>query len=251
MLFRSDYLNNDENELLSIFFDKKIFSVVPSDFTVLNNYNFDKDINQVIDKDDKVIDFFQKRKVLATLKKEYLEYDYQETVKIQNILSSKSAFNPSTISFIGKSKKRNEAILERLISLNKGKIPTIFFACSNEHGKLISDLLTLNGVPNHGVFDDTNPQLREKYIKSFENSEYYILINNMILSTGFDSPNIKCVFISKPTNSIVLYSQMIGRGLRGPLMGGNAYCLLIDLKDNTQKFGEINFAYNYFNDYWR
>ena len=37
--------------------------------------------------------------------------------------------------------------------------------------------------------------------------------------------------IARPTTSPVIYSQMLGRGLRGPKFGGKTECLLIDLKD--------------------
>ena len=56
--------------------------------------------------------------------------------------------------------------------------------------------------------------------------------------------------IIRPTNSIVLYSQMIGRGLRGPKMGGNKECLLIDISDNYEKFSDENRAFDYFTEYW-
>ena len=50
-------------------------------------------------------------------------------------------------------------------------------------------------------------------------------------------------------NAIVLYSQMIGRGLRGPQMGGNEICLLVDVKDNLKQYNE-NMAFSHFNNYW-
>ena len=111
--------------------------------------------------------------------------------------------------------------------------------------------MTLKGINNHCIFGDTNDLLRKKYISDFEQGKYDILINNAILTTGFDSPRIRCVFITRPTNSIVLYSQMLGRGLRGKKMGGNEECLLIDVIDNLNKFTDENFAFNYFSVYWR
>ena len=70
-----------------------------------------------------------------------------------------------------------------------------------------------------------------------------------MLTTGFYATNIECVFIARPTQSIVLYSQMLGRGLRGPQMGGKERCLLIDVKDNLKKFDE-KMAFSHFNNYW-
>ena len=92
---------------------------------------------------------------------------------------------------------------------------------------------------------------RRNAISAFKNknNNVNIIINYGILTTGFDSTNIKCVFITRPTKSVVLYSQMIGRGLRGPLMGGNPECLLIDIDDNLDLF-DNDAAFSHFDDYW-
>lgn len=94
-------------------------------------------------------------------------------------------------------------------------------------------------------------QEREEAIRKFkdEDSEINILINYEVLTTGFDATNIECVFIARPTQSVVLYSQMLGRGLRGPQMGGKEKCLLIDVKDNLRSYNE-NMAFSHFNNYW-
>lgn len=52
------------------------------------------------------------------------------------------------------------------------------------------------------------------------------------------------------TQSVVLYSQMLGRGLRGLKMGGNDECLLIDVKDNLEKYNE-KMAFTHFENYWK
>jgi len=77
-----------------------------------------------------------------------------------------------------------------------------------------------------------------------------VLINYGILSTGFDAPNIGAVIITRPTSSMVLYSQMIGRGLRGPKVGGREECLLIDVKDNFIGYGDQQIMYDFFDGYW-
>ena len=95
-----------------------------------------------------------------------------------------------------------------------------------------------------------NKNNRRKTIESFKSGDFDILINYGVLSTGFDSPRIKTVVITRPTSSIVLYSQMIGRGLRGPAMGGSEYCKILDIKDNFINYGEIDKVYGFFDDYW-
>jgi superfamily II DNA or RNA helicase len=142
--------------------------------------------------------------------------------------------------------------MKRLRELNNDKIPTIVFACSVKHGQLLASMLSLEGIPNALVIGDMLPNDRVAAISSFKdrNNPINILINYEVLTTGFDATNIKCVFIARPTQSVVLYSQMLGRGLRGPQMGGNEECLLIDVKDNLEKFNE-KLAFSHFDNYWK
>ena len=129
--------------------------------------------------------------------------------------------------------------------------PTIVFACSVKHAQLLSAMLTLEDIPNAVVYGDMPSYERTLAIDSFKDTsnKMNILINYEVLTTGFDATNIECVFIARPTQSVVLYSQMIGRGLRGTQMGGNETCLLIDVKDNLEQYNE-NMAFSHFNNYW-
>ena len=80
----------------------------------------------------------------------------------------------------------------------------------------LAAMLTLEGIPNSLVLGEMDVMDRKRAINIFKNrnSGVDIIINYEVLTTGFDSKNIKCVFITRPTKSIVLYSQMLGRGLR-------------------------------------
>lgn len=91
---------------------------------------------------------------------------------------------------------------------------------------------------------------RRRIVDGFRTGEYDVLFNYGVLSTGFDAPRIKTIIITRPTASIVLYSQMIGRGLRGPKMGGSEICNLIDIKDNYTNFGGVEDVYTFFEEYW-
>jgi superfamily II DNA or RNA helicase len=153
---------------------------------------------------------------------------------------------------IAMNKRRNAVIVNKLIDLNNEHIPTIVFACSVEHGKMLSAALTMQGIKNGHVFGDMDPVERRNTIAKFKDTEddLNILINYEVLTTGFDATNIQCVFITRPTNSVVLYSQMLGRGLRGPQMGGNEICELIDIEDNLEKYTNESQAFNFFSEYW-
>ncbi|MDE5714716.1 MAG: DEAD/DEAH box helicase family protein, partial [Anaeroplasmataceae bacterium] len=251
-----DSLLEGDNLDLALMFDQNIFSINTNELEVFSNYHRNYDFEGfsykgIYKKDDEIIKYFQNRKVLAKIKRFPLKYDYSKIDNSVFIKKRASDYSQSELKMIGENRYRNEVIIENLKKIAARGLPTIVFACSNQQGKILSNVLTLNGIKNNCIFGDTHESLRKKYIEDFENGEYNILINNAILTTGFDSPRIKCVFITRPTNSIVLYSQMLGRGLRGKKMGGNEECLLIDVVDNLNKFNDENFAFNYFSVYWR
>ena len=254
-----DSLLEGDNLELALMFDKHIFSINTNELQLFKNYYnnlFESEFSyrNIFKQDNEIIRYFQDRKVLAKIKRVPLKYDFNlSTEEFNKIFNRKRRrdYSMAELKVIGENKIRNDSIINMLKKLDGKGIPTIVFACSNEQGKLLSDVLTLCGIKNNCIFGDTHDVLRKQYIKDFDDGKYNILINNSILTTGFDSPRIKCVFITRPTNSIVLYSQMLGRGLRGKKMGGNEECLLIDVEDNLNKFNDENFAFNYFSVYWR
>lgn len=246
-----------DNNLLTNMFGGKLIYI---DSDTLNRINMGqlKALNSVAEKN--IIKYFQERKILSKITTERLTYKKEFTEKELRILSSalkdlgydEKEYTAKHLEVLAENKNRNAAIMQKLRILHTEKIPTIVFACSVEHAKMLSAMLTLEEIPNSLVVGEMNPIDRKKAIDKFKNrnSDVDIIINYEVLTTGFDSKNIKCVFITRPTKSIVLYSQMLGRGLRGPLMGGNENCLLVDVDDNLKAFDNET-AFSHFNDYWR
>ena len=96
----------------------------------------------------------------------------------------------------------------------------------------------------------TNQGARQSILKEFKNGELQIICNFGILSTGFDAPKTDLVFIARPTQSIVLYSQMIGRGLRGKEVGGTENCTIVTVKDNISGLPNDSNIFTYFDEYF-
>lgn len=243
-----------DNSLLVSMFGNKIISI---DTKLMNEVNLSAQEAANTEAEQDVIKYFQNRGVLSKIVKEELTYPESltddEINKIRIVASSHGYddFSKKALEIIGKNKSRNLRIMQKLRELNMLGKSTIVFACSVKHAQLLSAMLTIESIPNAVVYGDMPTNERVVAIKRFKDTEdkMNILINYEVLTTGFDATNIECVFIARPTQSIVLYSQMIGRGLRGPQMGGNETCLLIDVKDNLQQYNE-NMAFSHFNNYW-
>lgn len=241
-----------ENRNFREFFDRGI--IIDKDFiSLIQQVSMSKNEAANCKKYDNAIKYFQDQKVLSILDKEVLSYNVDPKV----IAELKKQFNrnsddysDSIIKQIANNRSRNTVILNKLKELNSDKIPTIVFACSLAHAQMLSAFLNIEGVPNSLIYGELNNSLRIKAIDDFKNGRVNVIINYDILTTGFDSTNIKCVFITRPTKSVILYSQMIGRGLRGPMMNGTEVCKLIDVKENLDIYNEQD-AFKHFNSYWR
>ena len=157
----------------------------------------------------------------------------------------------SVLEKLGKDAKRTNLIVTHAIKLAvEENYPTIIFAPSKDSAIEIATHLRLNDVNAASVTSVTPRNDRKKNIEKFKSGEIPVLVNYGVLTTGFDAPNIKAVIVARPTTSVVLYSQMIGRGLRGPKMGGESECYLLDVKDNLINMPEANHAFTYFDEYY-
>lgn len=240
---------SSENQKFSLEFD----NIVSIDVDRINNISLTPTEVRNYQGSKEPIKYFQENRYLAKINKQSIDFtptkDIIEMIK-KELKNNDENYSSVLIEKVASNKTRNLKIVEKLKELNEDNIPTIVFACSVQHAKMLSAFLKLLEIPNSLVYGDMSDYERKKSIDDFKANKVNIIINYEILTTGFDSTNIKCVFITRPTKSVILYSQMIGRGLRGPRMGGSESCLLLDVKENLYAFDE-NKAFVHFEKYWK
>ena len=123
--------------------------------------------------------------------------------------------------------KRNRMIVNHYIE-NKDKYgKTLIFAINRPQADAINGLLKYEGIKSDfvisGNVDDNETSTKKdnnKIIEQFKNDELDVLVNVNILSEGSDIPQIQTVFLTRPTVSNTLMTQMVGRALRGPTTDG-------------------------------
>lgn len=74
---------------------------------------------------------------------------------------------------------------------------------------------------------------RSEILKDFESGKYNVLCNSMLLTEGWDCPDVDCIVVLRPTKVRSLYCQMVGRGTR--LAPGKAHLLLLDFLWHTER----------------
>jgi len=230
----------EQTQELAEYFEKNKISITDNDFNDLDG--------------DEAINFLQKEGVLSVIKTHQIKTDFNfefNDLEKQKILSSfDEGLSPELIKQMEKDEERNICIYGELQSLYERDMNTIVFACSLDHTKLLHKICILTGMNVGKIDDKTSYKKRKQLIGAYKSGQIKIIFNYGVLSTGFDAPGTKAILITRPTTSPILYSQMIGRGLRGPKFKGNKECLLIDMKDNLIGLPDEKDCFSLYNKYY-
>jgi DNA repair protein RadD len=174
------------------------------------------------------------RGILSKINHKQFGTDVEIKVKDEDInkFGNHIYFQPKFFTTLGNIYRRNRIIHDKLLELAQNKNSILFFAPSVRNAIIMSALMGKKGFNSAAITGETGSGIRQMYIKKFKEEKIQILCNYSVLTTGFDAPKIDAVLIARPTESPVLYQQMIGRGLRGPSFGGTEECVIWDLVDN-------------------
>ncbi|HMZ67419.1 MAG TPA: DEAD/DEAH box helicase family protein, partial [Leptospiraceae bacterium] len=207
-----------------------------------------------IDEDEKLANFFHRNKITLSIEGYSNPIDYltdngylakvtfeplthkggytitqEDIAKIERELD----LNEEILIRLGQDELRNTAILSRLKSLILYHKRIIFFAASVSHSALIAFMLRAIGIESYSVTGATPDSERYKAIQEYKSDKEasIVLCNYGVFTTGFDAPKTSCAMIARPTKSLVLYSQMVGRAIRGSKAGGNDNALIVTVVD--------------------
>lgn len=127
----------------------------------------------------------------------------------------------------------------------------LVFATGIEHAEHVAQTLNALGQNAAFVHSKMKSSERDRVIKDFKEGRIRWLTNNGILTTGFDHPPLDAIVMLRPTLSVSLWVQMVGRGTRpydfrmlDQYIKGFEYvkqnCLVLDFARNTDKLGAVN-----------
>ncbi len=113
----------------------------------------------------------------------------------------------------------------------------LVFAASIDHANDIQQQLLANGVAAAVITSESSDDEREQAIDLYKSGEVRALVNVGVLTTGFDAPATDAIICMRPTQSDVLWQQILGRGMR--LSEGKTNCLLLDFVGNLERLGGV------------
>jgi len=112
------------------------------------------------------------------------------------------------------------------------------FTTGVEHTEHTWDLLEKMGVPSVYVHSKMKAHERDEAIRLYKSGEVRAIVNNNVLTTGFDAPHTDHIMVLRPTKSASLHVQLLGRGTRPA--PGKVNCLVSDYARNIELLGPIN-----------
>ena len=166
---------------------------------------------------------------------------------------SQDDYDAMILNRLGVSQERNE----RILGVTKealGRHKRILVFCpSVESALLCSDKLIHENAEANAITAQTSSFERRQIIDRFRSDApmRQVVFNFGVLTAGFDAPRTSCVIIARPTKSLVLYSQMAGRALRGPQSGGNMQAEILTVADSgLPGFKSVNAAFENWEELW-
>lgn len=87
------------------------------------------------------------------------------------------------------------------------------------------------------VSGDTPKSERERILEAFKAGSIPVVVNVGVLTTGFDYPELDTIIMARPTKSLSLWYQIVGRAIRPSPMKDKGW--VIDLCGNLNRFGKV------------
>lgn len=132
------------------------------------------------------------------------------------------------LAVLRKSKRATPKIIEQVKGLMEDREAAMIFASTVAHAKEIMEYLPEDEA---ALILGSTPQIeRDRLIQKFKQKELRYMVNVSVLTTGFDAPHVDLIALLRPTESISLFQQIVGRGLR--LSPGKTNCLILDYAGN-------------------
>lgn len=177
------------------------------------------------------------------LDKEYLSPLVLPSSKVKtqfdtsNVPTIAGDFNQKALADIMDDRYLIDQAAEEYMHLSKGRKCHLMFGTSIDHCYHLKDSFG-RFIECDVVHGGLKKKEREAIIRAHKSGELPMVINQGVLTIGYDCPQIDSMGLLRATKSVPLYVQIAGRGLR--LADGKKDCLWVDFTDTTERLGPVD-----------
>jgi superfamily II DNA or RNA helicase len=156
------------------------------------------------------------------------------TPDLTNVKMTAGDFNQKQLSDVMDNKSITGDIVKTYIEKSVGKL-AVCFATSVNHSLNIVDEFKRAGISAEHLDGETPADQRSMILKRLADGAIHVVSNVNVLTEGWDCPNVEVVILARPTASLSMYLQMVGRGVRSA--PGKMGAVVLDHAGNTLRHG--------------
>ncbi|PSR21560.1 MAG: hypothetical protein C7B47_17230, partial [Sulfobacillus thermosulfidooxidans] len=129
--------------------------------------------------------------------------------------------------------ERRNALIVTAYQTHTPDTKAIVFCAGVQHAHDLARMFQQHNIPAAAVDGGMDLADRRRILQSFHDGSIRVLTNAQLATEGYNEPSIETVILARPTKSLALFTQMVGRGTRPA--PGKDHMILIDIADNTRR----------------
>jgi superfamily II DNA or RNA helicase len=165
-------------------------------------------------------------------------YGYNNEIELKNVRTRAGEFAVEDLDVVCNTPAIILRIVEEYQRLASNRT-TICFAINVDHAKNIAQTFQQYGVPADYIEASTHPMARSDKYQALARGDLMVLTSVGVLTEGFDVRSIESIILARPTKSMALNYQMVGRGLRTCPETDKQDCIILDFANNTERHGMV------------
>lgn len=162
-------------------------------------------------------------------------------IDVSNVRVVNGDFSKAGLEEITKSEKITWDALNESLRKNPDRNCRLVFCTGVAHAELAAQMLRHIGLTAAAVHSKMSTGERDEIIKTYRRGELDVLTNNGIFTTGQNHKPIDHIIMLRPTMSVGLWVQMLGRGMRP--FEGKSDCIVSDHAGNARRLGPVDDPY--------
>lgn len=151
---------------------------------------------------------------------------------LTNVHKTAGDFNLGELGEAVNNDDRNGLVIKAYQTITPGK-QALCFAVDVAHTEELCKRFQQEGIKAEFVTGATPRDQRAQKLHRFAQHDINVMVNAMVLTEGYDNESIEVILMARPTQSGILFQQMVGRGTR--IYPGKDYLTVIDFVDNTYR----------------
>jgi DNA repair protein RadD len=160
---------------------------------------------------------------------------------MDDLVMSKNGSDYTTESLVEfwRNDRRLQKLADCIVTIDKYCQRNLVFCSSLLQARRAKEMLEQMGIRAEMVSGDTPKKERTALVKAYRAGEFKHMLNVGVFTTGFDVPELDCVVLARPTVSLALYYQMVGRGVRLDPQRPEKKLRVYDLVRLSEKLGRV------------